>query len=138
MSPNSGDTDLLKLCGRYYGPRDGYFNGSEISGLQITLPRINEIFQNDHDLNPCMDLTLNYLCHYYFPLCNLTTGEITPVCSGSCAILLNNEDCYQLRTIANEELENDSVISTGDSCLQTYHSYATVPVVSEICLSIEG
>ena len=85
----------------------------------------------------------NYLCHYYFPLCNQTTGEITPVCRSSCALLANNEDCSELVEITNEELveitnEELSQVDSIGNCLQTYRNYSGVPAVSENCLSIEG
>ena len=73
-----------------------------------------------------------------FPVCNLTTGEITLVCRNSCALLENSKNCSELRKIANSELEVKNIVSPGDSCIETYHSYANSPVVSEDCLLIEG
>ena len=102
----------------------------------MALLRISRIFQSES--NPCVDLMENYLCHYYFPLCNLTTGETTLVCNSSCALLVNNENCSDLRTIANEELEDDDIVPPDDVCLQTHSSYINPPVLSGNCLSIEG
>ena len=140
VSPNSDSTDFLSFCKRYYNNVDGYFNGSEISDLRMAMSRINDRFQNEHNLNPCGDLMLNFLCHYHFLLCNLMTSEITPVCSSSCALLLNNENCSVLRPIVEEELEKDSIVSPAadDSCLQTHHFNDNPPTVSGNCLSIEG
>ena len=138
LSTNSNNSDFVGLCQTYYSPENGYYSGSEISGLQMALPRINDIFHDQHNDNPCVDFLLNYLCHYYFPQCNLTTGEITPVCSSTCALLANNEDCADLGEIANEELEINNIPSPNDSCFQTFRSYNTPPTVSEGCLSIEG
>ena len=76
----------------------------------------------------------NYLCHYYFPLCNQITGEITPVCRSSCALLANNEDCTELMEITNEKISQFDSIG---NCLQTFRNYSA-PAVSENCLSIEG
>ena len=101
----------------------------------MALPRINDIFHDQHNDNPCVDFLLNYLCHYYFPQCNLTTGEVTPVCNSSCALLVNLEVCAELRAIANEQLEQDS---PGDSCSPTYRSYVNPIPLSGNCLSIEG
>ena len=135
----TNDTNLPRMCTRHYDGRDGYFSGSVLTDLETTLSRITERFNSEpHNLNPCVELMLNYLCHYYFPLCNQTTGEITPVCSRSCTLLTNNQNCSALREIANEELEQENVLSPGDSCAQTYQSFVNQPPVSENCLAIEG
>ena len=135
--PVNGSSNTIGFCRSFYGLEDGYVDGSELSGLRTTLLAINDIFQNDTD-NPCVPLMLQYLCHYYFPVCNQTTGEITPVCGSSCALLASTEDCPELREIANSELERNNVVPPDDSCAQTYRSYVNPPVVSDRCLSIEG
>ena len=127
------------FCRRFYSTSDGYFNGTVISGLQMALNRVNNTFQNEsNNLNPCLDLMEQYLCHYYFPLCNVTTGEIIPVCSSSCALLRNNEDCSDLLEITNEEIERDNVSLPGDMCIQTYRNDVNAPRISTNCISIEG
>ena len=139
VSPNNTDaTDFVSLCERYYGYNNGYFNGTEITGLQEAWYMINGTFQSGLEDNPCIELMENYLCHYYFPSCNVTTGEITPVCRSSCALLLNNQDCAELREIANEQLKQHNVTPPGDKCLQTHSMYVNSLAVSENCLSIEG
>ena len=137
MAPNNTGTDLPEFCRRYYSDSEHFINGSTNNGLQVRiLSKINNIFQSEsNNLNPCVELMENYLCHYYFPLCNQTTGEITPVCRSSCALLANNEDCSELVEITNEEL---SQVDSIGNCLQTYHNYSGVPAVSEKCLAIEG
>ena len=95
------------------------------------------LFQSELD-NSCVELMENYLCHYYFPLCNLTTVEITPVCRSSCALLLNNQDCAELREITNEQLNQHNVTPPDNKCLQTHSMYVNSSAVSENCLSIEG
>ena len=140
MSPNKTDvSDFVSLCERYYSYRDGYFcgTGPGITGLQEALHMINGTFQNEPD-NSCIELMENYLCHYYFPLCNVTTGEITPVCRSSCALLLNNQDCTELREIANEQLNQHNIIPPDNKCLQTYSMYVNSLAMSESCLSIES
>ena len=137
MSPNSDDTGFSELCRKYYSNGDGYFNGSAISDLQRAL-NLSSAFQNEFNgVNPCVDLVMNYLCHYYFPLCDLTTGEITPVCSSSCALLANNQDCSASMETAMMQLAQHNV-SFSDSCRQTYRLYVEPPQVSAKCLSIEG
>lgn len=136
------DSNFPTFCTRYYDGssdgRDGYYNGSMLNGLQMALSSsINRFDREDH-LNPCRDLMLNYICQYFFPSCNQATGEITAVCNRTCVLLTNNENCSTLREIVNEELEQESITSTGDSCIRTYHSFVNPPPVSENCLAIEG
>ena len=135
VSPNNTSTDFPGFCRRYYNDSEHFINGSTNNGFRI-LSKINDIFQSEsYNLNPCVELMENYLCHYYFPLCNQTTGEITPVCRSSCALLANNEDCSELMEITNEEL---SQVDSIGNCLQTYRNYSGVTAVSENCLAIEG
>ena len=139
VSLNNNVTDLPISCVRYYSPGNGYFDGNEIIGLQMALSRISYAFHNESDdLNLCIELMEQYLCYYYFPLCNLTTGETTLVCSSSSALLVNNEDCSELRTIANRELEQDDIVPPDDVCIQTYSTDINTSVISGNCLSIEG
>ena len=136
VSLNNTSTDLPGFCRRYYNDNEHYINGNIERGLQIILSAINGIFQSDsYNLNPCVELMENYLCHYYFPLCNQTTGEIIPVCRSSCTLLANNKDCSELMMeITNEMLRCDSI----DNCLQTFRIYENAAAVSENCLSIQG
>ena len=132
VSPSNTSTDLPEFCKRYYSHDEHIINGNK-TDLQTTLNDISEMFENDY--NPCVELMENYLCHFYFPSCNQTTNEITPVCRSTCALLANNEDCSELMEIVDEELkEFDSPVN----CLKTYRNYDSPPVVSENCLSIEG
>ena len=137
LSNSTTDTGFVGFCAPYYSPGNGHFSGSEISGLQMALSEINRMFQDEHNVSSCMDLMLNYLCHYYFPSCNLTTDEITPVCESSCALLANNENCSKLREIVDEQLEHYNV-TPSSGCLQTYNMYVDPPAVSQNCLSIIG
>ena len=134
MSPNSPSTNFPRFCRRYYSDSEHFINGSIESGLQVqVLGEINGIFQNDsYNLNLCVELMENYLCHYYFPLCNQTTDKITPVCRSSCGLLRNNEDCTELMEITNGKLNDHEF-----DCLlnQIFHHEI---LVSENCLSIEG
>ena len=135
--PDNSTDEVVTLCAPYYSPGNGYFSGNEISGIHMDLLHIRDTFDDEYDLNPCVDLMLNYLCNYYFPSCNLETDEITPVCSGTCNLLLVNQDCATLSVVVNRELEQD-VFSADDLCSQTYNSYDDTPPVSGNCLSIEG
>ena len=136
--PNNSTDEVVTLCRPYYSPGSGYFSGNEIGDVHMNLLHIRDTFNaTEYNLNPCVDLMLNYLCHYYFPLCNLTTSEITPVCSSSCVLLLVNQDCATLSGVVNRELGPDFVLADG-SCSQTYYSYDNIPPVSRDCLSIAG
>ena len=142
LSNANNDNNFPTLCTRYYDGSsdglDGYFSGSVINGLEMALSRSTDRFNSEHSLNSCRDLTLNYICHFYFPSCNQATGEITPVCDQTCVLLTNNDDCYTLRGVVNEELERQNIASTGESCIQIYRSFVNPPPVSEYCLPIEG
>ena len=135
--PVNGSSNTIGFCRSYYSSEDRYFSGSILSGLQTALQASNDTFQNDTD-NPCVPLMLQYLCYYYFPVCNLTTDEIIPVCRSSCTLLANTEDCPELREIAISESERNNVAPPDDSCAQTHRSYVNPPVMSDSCLSIEG
>ena len=138
MLPNNTDaTDFISWCERYYSHRDGYYCGSGTTGLQEALHMINGTFQSELD-NSCIELMENYLCHYYFPSSNVTTGKITPICRSSCALLLNNQDCAELREIANEQLNQRNVTPPDDKCLQTHSMHVNSSAISENCLSIES
>ena len=127
------------MCTRYYDSAGGYFSGTPLSRLQDAFQGITETFNSEpHNLNPCVDLMLNFICQYYFPSCNQTTGKITPVCNRTCTFFTNNQNCSTLREIANEELELRNILSTGDSCLQTYRPLIDSPPLSENCLAIES
>ena len=139
MPPNSKSTDFPGFCRRYYNDSEHYINGTIESGLQVILSEINGIFQSDsYNLNLCIELMENYLCHYYFPLCNQTTGEITPVCRSSCGLLANNEDCIELMEITNEKLNLSQFDSVGNCLLNQTNHESSPALVSENCLSIEG
>ena len=136
--PANRTRDVPRFCRRFYSDDDGYFIGSQLN-VQMALSRIDNIFQMpSNNLNPCLDLMERYLCHYYFPLCNLMTGEIIPVCSSSCSLLRNNEDCSDLLVIANEEVERDGVIPPFDTCIQTHRNFVNTPSISQNCIAIEG
>ena len=139
MTTDRRGGDLVRPCRNYYASDSGYFNTTtNKDDIDEALRRINSRFQNeDNSDNPCTDLMLNYLCNYYFPSCNLMTDEVTPVCSTSCALLANNEDCVDLReNIVDVQLED--IGPPSDSCSQTYQVDDPPPTVTANCLAIEG
>ena len=101
----------------------------------MALRRIRDGFVNN---NPCVDLMENFLCHYYFPPCNLVTGEITPVCSDSCALLANNENCSMLRKTVDMQLNGNGITPINDTCTMTYRHFDNPPRVASNCTSIES
>ena len=138
VSPNNTSTDLPGFCRRYYSHDEHIINGSMKITFLTTLNKISDMFESEsYNLNPCVELMENYLCHYYFPSCNYnqTTNEIIPVCRSSCALLANNEDCSELMEFIDEELRQ---FDSPGNCSQTYRSYDSPLAVSKNCLSIEG
>ena len=137
VSSNNTSDNLPGFCRRYYDLEEYLINGSLNIDLRRSLGRINDMFQSEsYNLNPCVELMENILCNYYFPLCDQITGEITPVCRSSCALLANNVDCTELMEIVNDELSE--VADSPGNCLQTYRDYDNLPAVSDNCVSIEG
>lgn len=135
---SDGRNGIIPLCAPYYTPGVGYFSGSQLSGLSSALQRISEAFDDEHHDNPCVDFMFSYLCYYYFPLCDLTTEAITPVCNSSCFLLELTVDCPELRDLAYAELERDNVAPPNEDCSQTYRSYVNPPRMSGSCFRIEG
>ncbi|XP_065910180.1 tyrosine-protein kinase receptor TYRO3-like isoform X2 [Dysidea avara] len=134
------------VCDGYYDTNSGYFNGSAIDELQTIL---DEEIANSipSDADTCVDYVQRYLCYYYFPVCNLTTGVIIPTCSPSCNLLTNNQDCKALIQPATRAIEQRiSNIAVGDNlnnspggtCLITVNSsYIENATLSMDCIAIE-
>ena len=123
---------------RFYDNDDAVFNGSRINLLPKVLDRINN--RTESADNPeCAESLQQYLCHYYFPLCNLTTGEIIPVCDNSCELLMENDNCNDLFTIASQELGSSNISIPDTTCLRTHRMFNNrPPSVSDKCSEIEG
>ena len=136
---SSNSDGVIDMCERFYGDGDHYFSGSPLNGFTQVFSRIHSAFLREHN-NQCIDLMENYLCYYYFPLCNPDNNEIIPVCSRSCVLLRNIGDCHHLRMIADGELANNSVDPPDNTCAVNYHSYvdSVAVILSESCYSIEG
>ena len=136
---SSNPDNIIDMCERFYGDGDHYFSGSPLSNFTQVFSRIQSAFIRQTD-NQCVDLMENYLCYYYFPLCNQENNEIIPVCSRSCVLLRNNQDCYDLKVIANEELERVNILPPDDTCSVNHRSYIDSEAVtlSTSCHSIEG
>ena len=137
MLPTIGSIEsVVDICGRFYNDGDHYYSRNVLSGLQVALSRIYLMFQSES--NPCVDFMLNFLCYYYFPLCNPANNKIIPVCNRSCILLGNNEDCSALRASARTELQQDNIIPPDEACIQTHRNYVNNFTVSENCFSIES
>ena len=107
---------------RFYDISDGVFNESRIDNLQRVLDRVinNTINAGSVDDPECTESVQQYLCHYYFPRCNLTTGEIIPVCNSNCELLFNNDNCRDLFMLASQELRRNNLPLPDESCLRTH------------------
>ena len=89
----------------------------------------------NHD--SCVQLIQRYFCEYYFPLCDVDTGIITPVCSSSCNLLFNNEGCSYLLMEAIQMMQEFPVAPSGESCEETFLPLTNTPESDE-CVSIDG
>ena len=125
---------------RFYDISDGVFNESRINNLQRVLDRVilNTINARSVDDPECTESVQQYLCHYYFPRCNLTTGEIIPVCNSNCELLFNNDNCRDLFMLASQELRRINLPHPDESCLRTHRLFNNPPSVSDTCTEIEG
>ena len=125
---------------RFYDRDDAVFNESRIRNLQRVLDRI--IFQTINaesvDDPECTESLQRYLCHYYFPRCNMTTGGIIPVCNNNCELLFDNDNCNELFRLASQELNRSNLPIPDASCLTTHVSFNNPPPVSNKCTEIEG
>ena len=125
----------------FYDSNDAVFNESRIANLQRVLDRIifRTINAETVDNPECAETVQQYLCHYYFPRCNMTTGEIFPVCDSSCELLMENDDCNDLFMLASQELGRSNLPIPDELCLRTHRSFNIhPPAVSNICTEIEG
>ena len=126
---------------------NAYYDGGTLPGIREAL---NHALGTTHDhslsntsnsRDQCTDVIGHYLCHYYYPVCDLDHNEILPVCSSSCNLLFNNEICSELfmNTLAliAEQNITESLLPSNDSCANTYHKFDQ-PDESDACLVIEG
>ena len=125
----------------FYDNDDAVFNGGRINALPRVLDTIIFDIINPESTNnsQCSESVQRYLCHYYFPRCDLTTGQVIAVCNTSCESLYSNDDCDVLLMLALEELRSNSIPHIPDeSCETTHRSYTNPPSLSDECTEIEG
>jgi len=126
-------TGLADSCVNYYDQNDGFINGS----LRRTIRRTLDDIKMNLMADPCADMVQQYLCHFYWPVCNLTNGEVIPVCTDSCTSLFNNEECNSILTTAINTLQiRDDLPS--ESCYRTTRKLRESHNESTDCISIEG
>jgi len=136
MPPMPGRPGLPRSCMSYYGQDDGFINGTFGRMVRQTLDDIEIELTG-----ACTDMVQEYLCFFYWPLCNLTNGQVLPVCSDSCDSLFNNEECSSVLTIATEILEErvrDSIDMPSESCDTTTRELVGPYTESADCVTIEG
>ena len=84
----------------------------------------------------------HYLCHYYYPVCDVERDELLLVCSSSCNLLFNNEICsglfMDILNLLVEQNISESSLPSSDSCAKTSYSFAHQPDISDSCLDVEG
>ena len=149
---NDATTSMVpELCHDYYT----FGNGGNNNNIAIydggilpdTSQALNDALMiinsstNSH-LDHCVQLLQSYLCHYYFPTCHVNRNEIYPVCSSSCNLLINHDDCSDLLVTALHIIaeQNITLLPDDDLCVMTYRSFngsASLDVSSN-CRSVEG
>ena len=131
---------LARSCMTYYDRDDGFVNATLRGALRMALDNIAE--SELRTGSSCVDMVQQYLCHFFWPVCNVTNGEVIPVCSDSCVSLFNNEECFVALTNAIEALQesirDNSLSLPSESCDTTTRKLMESHIESEDCIEIEG
>lgn len=124
----------------FYDNDDAVFNGSQNNRLRRALDTTFDTLNAESASNSeCVEPVQQYLCHYYFPLCNMTTGEVIPVCNNTCKLLFDNNDCSDLLILASQELSTHNVPVPDQSCSRTHQPFImNPPSISHKCTDIKG
>lgn len=132
---------LPHSCEQFYNvsepPANGIINESrKFPDIRRDLDRLLSSISNTTD--SCAQLIQHYFCQFYYPSCDVDTGIITPVCRGSCTLLFNNEDCFDLLIGAIEMMDEEKYpVPSDNSCEMTFLPIPE-PAVADNCISIEG
>ena len=75
-------------------------------------------------------------------MCRVNRNEIEPVCSSSCNLLLNDDDCSDLLVTALHIIADHNITLSPDDdmCVMTYRPFngSATPSISPDCRSVEG
>ena len=124
-------------------PADGNINASSMfPRIKVVLDGLlNDISSTPEIHDPCVQLIRRYFCDYYWPVCDVATGNIYPVCTTSCNLIINNEVCSDLLTRAIETVmgEGIDVVPSGDSCTRTFLPLPDTPEppLADTCINID-
>ena len=125
-------------------PADGNIDESDM------MPRIrmilddllNDTSSTSENHDSCVQLVRRYFCDFYWPVCDVTTGNIHPACTSSCNLLLNNEVCSDLLMHAIDMVmeQGISVVPSSNSCTRTFLPLPGTPEpqLADTCINIEG
>ena len=127
---------------------NAYYDGGSLPDIRKALNyafAIGVTYSNISSIHDqCSNVIGHYLCHYYYPVCDVDHNEILPVCSSSCNLLFNNEICSELfidtLILMAEQNISESSLPSSDSCVKTYHTFnvSNQPDISDSCLDVEG
>ena len=137
----TGDSNapvLPRSCNNreFYSGDDAVFNGNQIRRLGRALDMTFNTLNAETD-SECVESVQQYLCYYYFPLCDVTTGGINPVCDSSCESLFENDDCSGVLMLASQELRTHNIPTPNELCTRTHQSFVNT-TISDECIEIEG
>ena len=140
---NQRNITISNYCDGFYVNNfdDAYYDGVEVPGIREALDY--SLFTDYSNVSSqCVELIGHYLCHYYFPICDMDHDTILPVCSSSCNLIVNNEECLTLFMNAVNLIaeQNITTLPSNDSCTVTYRPFveSDQPEISDFCLDIEG
>jgi len=133
----TGPNGIPRSCEQYYSQDDGFFNATLRGMIRRALDNISDELSTRN--GPCVDLVLRYLCHYYFPVCNQTTGVVTKSCTTTCNLLVNNQMCSDFLRDASMSMEQIFNIPAPDiDCQMTFATAEQPDEVSDNCIALEG
>ena len=143
-----GPRSVPRSCARFYDDNSAHYNGSTIYGGIIARDLDNLLsdgtsMTSTHDVQDlCAELIHNYFCYYYYPLCDIETGEIIPVCTESCNLLYNSDVCSDLLISALSMLRRGRypVPDEDDVCERGFLPFPNTsdPSLVDYCENIEG
>ena len=145
-SIDAEDSAIPKQCDLFYSRLEilnvTYYEEDIIPNLKSALIDSYTVLPHtSSNFDQCLEIIVIYLCNYYFPICRTDRIEIAPVCSSSCNLLFNNEECLNLFKDALSFIagNNITVLPDNNSCAMTYRPFGSNQLEEwGFCFNLEG
>lgn len=108
-------SDIPTIC------EDFFDNNNIIYYYQDSLDDPAAILENISSLqieSQCLNLTIHYLCSFYYPACNKETGDVVLLCSDNCELFKTDQVCSDLILDVTEELKSVGLKFPKIGCLK--------------------